>query len=177
MFATMIGHRCTKNPYAAHIATPRVNTHCVISEIPSVLFSRIIFMAWGTQQSVVQAAATLPMDSTPALTNESRLWRAYPHPSCGRRTPMMDKPGAATDNTHENNWFSSCALTSLFMFFENRSNGGDETINSEMRTKYAVTPTMRAGDSPTPVQISGADARRYCAPQPRDRHSIAPLGD
>src|SRR6266566_4256628 len=43
---------------------PMVNTACVMREIPWVCFSRMIFSACGTQQSVVHAAARLPMYST-----------------------------------------------------------------------------------------------------------------
>ena len=43
---------------------PMVNTACVTREIPWVCFSRMIFSACGTQQSVVHTAARLPMYST-----------------------------------------------------------------------------------------------------------------
>jgi hypothetical protein len=45
---------------------PKVNTLCVMSEMPSVLFWRIIFTACGSQQSVVHAAAKLSKLSTHA---------------------------------------------------------------------------------------------------------------
>ena len=48
----------------AQSATPKVKTLCVTREIPSVRFSRMIFIACGNQQAVVQKAAALPIPST-----------------------------------------------------------------------------------------------------------------
>src|SRR5579872_1449803 len=60
------GRLLSSTPYVAHRAVPRVNTLCVMSEMPSVLFSRIIFIDCGSQQSVVQAAAVPPTISNHA---------------------------------------------------------------------------------------------------------------
>ena len=51
------------NPYTAQSAIPKVYTLCVIRDMPSVLFSRMIFTACGIQQSVVHVAARLPIPS------------------------------------------------------------------------------------------------------------------
>lgn len=66
--AYKIGRLFRSKPYAAQSATPKVNTLWVIREMPSVLFSRIIFTACGSQQSVVHAAARLP-----TLSNQTAI--------------------------------------------------------------------------------------------------------
>jgi hypothetical protein len=63
-FARMIGHEpISVTPYANHSATPREKVAYMPDEIAYVSRVRIVFSAYGTNDSVVALAARYPMSS------------------------------------------------------------------------------------------------------------------
>jgi len=60
-FAAIIGTSLIMIPYTSHKKTPVVNKVYIPSEMLSVFFSLIVFIACGKKEIVVKTAASIPM--------------------------------------------------------------------------------------------------------------------